>query len=341
MTDDLLGQLRAHLLDALELELATIPPYLCALYSISRGTNLEASTVIRSVVMEEMLHMALAANVLNAVGHTDPIQAHGFASPYPKCLPHSSRAFTVSLLPFSDEALRTFLEIERPAPRGAKGQMHHYDTIGQFYEAIEDLLRRACDELGARAVFSGDRARQVTAERWYYGGGGAPVVVTDLESALRALCEITEQGEGTDHTIEDSDHLLFDDVDGIAHYFRFDELRKGRRYRPLDTPASGPTGAEIPIDWRAVAPMRANPCTDDYVAYPAIHRQMVRFDAIYTRLLLTLARAFGGEPAALGDAVPIMYELRYQAEALMRIPSPLEPGRTLGPAFGWHAAPVA
>jgi hypothetical protein len=30
--------------------------------------------------------------------------------------------------------------------------MPHYDTIGQFYEAIEDLLRRACHELGARAV---------------------------------------------------------------------------------------------------------------------------------------------------------------------------------------------
>jgi hypothetical protein len=67
---------------------------------------------------------------------------------------------------------------------------------------------------------------------------------------------------------------------------------------------------------------------------------MVRFNATYTRLLRALGRGLGGEPEALRDATAIMYELRYQAEALMRIPSPLEAGRTVGPPFEWDGAPA-
>ena len=62
-----LHDLHEHLQAAVELELLVIPPYLCALYSLRPMTNAEASLVIRSVVVEEMLHMVLAANVLNAL----------------------------------------------------------------------------------------------------------------------------------------------------------------------------------------------------------------------------------------------------------------------------------
>lgn len=41
-------RLRDLLEAAVKLELATIPPYLCALYSTHPGTNLEATMVIRS-----------------------------------------------------------------------------------------------------------------------------------------------------------------------------------------------------------------------------------------------------------------------------------------------------
>ena len=68
-----LESLRHHLQEALEIEHATIPPYLCALYSIPEGSNREAASVIRSVVMEEMLHLTLVANVMNAVGGTPAI----------------------------------------------------------------------------------------------------------------------------------------------------------------------------------------------------------------------------------------------------------------------------
>ena len=63
-----IGAVRASLQVAIELEHATIPPYLYALYSIAPGTNQAAASIIRSVVLEEMLHLTLAANILNAVG---------------------------------------------------------------------------------------------------------------------------------------------------------------------------------------------------------------------------------------------------------------------------------
>lgn len=61
-------QLREHLQTAIELEHSTIPPYLCALYSIHAGTNQAAVEVVHSVFIEEMLHLSLAANLLNAIG---------------------------------------------------------------------------------------------------------------------------------------------------------------------------------------------------------------------------------------------------------------------------------
>ncbi|HEX8867887.1 MAG TPA: ferritin-like domain-containing protein, partial [Lentzea sp.] len=56
-----LEDLRRHLQWAIELEHATIPPYLCALYSLDPGRNAEAAQVVGGVFAEEMLHLALAA----------------------------------------------------------------------------------------------------------------------------------------------------------------------------------------------------------------------------------------------------------------------------------------
>jgi len=65
---DTLDSLREHLQWAIELEHATLPPYLTALYSLDPERNPAAVEVLSSVFVEEMLHLALAANLLNAVG---------------------------------------------------------------------------------------------------------------------------------------------------------------------------------------------------------------------------------------------------------------------------------
>jgi Ferritin-like len=60
-------ELHEHLSVAMQLEHATIPPYLLALYTIHPDTNLEATRILRTVVVEEMLHLTLAANICAAI----------------------------------------------------------------------------------------------------------------------------------------------------------------------------------------------------------------------------------------------------------------------------------
>ena len=115
-----LESLRTHLQWAIELEHATLAPYLTALYSIKDGTNVESAEVIKSVFLEEMLHMALAANILNAIGGTPRFDYDGFIPTFPTALPHGDGSFQVHLGKFSEQAVRSFLNIERPAETDAE-----------------------------------------------------------------------------------------------------------------------------------------------------------------------------------------------------------------------------
>jgi hypothetical protein len=197
---------------------------------------------------------------------------------------------------------------------------------------VQEGIERLAGEMGEKELFNGKPERQVPSGRWYYGGGGEVIAVTDLESARRALEEVKEQGEGIDHTIFDGDAQL-GEPEELAHYFRFLEIRDGRRFRPGDTPKDGPSGAELPLDWSVISPMRPNPKVADFRHDPSIHRMMVRFNRTYTALLRQLHRAFNGEPDRLFESVPMMYELKYQAQALMNIPSGFGDGTTVGPSF--------
>jgi Ferritin-like len=204
-----LESLRRHLQWALQVEHGTLPPYLCALYSIKQGSNGEATEVVRSVFMEEMLHLTLAANLLNATGGAPKIDTPAMLPRFPIHLPHSNRAFEVPLRKFSPEAVETFMKIERPAEHDAVPEDGAYETIGQFYEAIEVALTQLSETLGEQAVFGGDPGRQITDEL-YYGGSGRIIPVDGLESALAALGEIVEQGEGFDHAqVWDGDRDMF------------------------------------------------------------------------------------------------------------------------------------
>lgn len=82
-----IDELYAYLHAALQLEHATIPPYLTALYSIRPGTNSGPVHVIRVVLVEEMLHLTLVANILNAVGGTPCLTRSDFVPSYPTYLP--------------------------------------------------------------------------------------------------------------------------------------------------------------------------------------------------------------------------------------------------------------
>ena len=332
-----LESLREHLQWAIELEHFTLPPYLCALYSIDAVRNPEAADVVASVLIEEMLHMTLAANLLNAVDGRPRLDSPRMLPGYPRCLPHGDCSFEVPLLPFGPEALEVFLKIEQPAARCGLPESDRYETIGQFYGAILDGLCTLCADFGEPRVFCGDMARQIATAP--FPGGGRVIAVHDLASALAALAEIVEQGEGTKRVeVWDGDHDdLHPDREQVAHYYRFQELRLGRRYRCGDTPQSGPSGDRLSIDWNGVRPMRRNPRTGDHAPGSAIRRAQEQFNESYCAILRVLDRTFNGSPQTLGTAMSLMYRLRIQTQALMDMPT--EDGTsTAGPTFEYVPA---
>src|SRR5262245_8126817 len=127
---------------AIELEHATIPPYLLACYSLLEGENSPIRTTLLAIAKEEMLHMAIVCNVLNAIGGQPHIDAEHFVPNYPSTLPMSiGSGLIVGLKKFSLETLRdTFMKIEEPEtplqfPTGAAIALE-FKTIGMFYSAL-------------------------------------------------------------------------------------------------------------------------------------------------------------------------------------------------------------
>ena len=233
----------------------TLPPYL-RLYSLDREENPAAGEALLSVFVEEMLHLALAANVLNAVGGRPRLDTPQMVPGYSRSLPHGDPSFAVSLLPFGGRRCGSSPRSSGRRPRGRRPQDDRYDTIGQFYEAIRHGLVELCAEIGEAALFCGDPARQVD-ESFTYGGSGRIIAVDGLERALAALDEIIEQGEGAaDVGVWVRPRHVPSERDEVAHYYRIEELVLGRRYRRGDSSSSGPTGERIAVDWDGARPMR-------------------------------------------------------------------------------------
>jgi hypothetical protein len=342
-------KLYEYLHHAMMLEHATIPPYLLALYSIHPNTNLDAVQCLRVVVVEEMLHLTLAANVMNAVGGKPNLSAQGFVPLYPAYLPDGEQDFQVNLEPFSPEAISTFLHIERPgkapteehrltarrmiaAPErsvlaGVPGDpsMHYY-SIGEFYAEIERGLKYLHGEMKDK-LFSGARERQVGPE-YFYSGGGKLNVVTDLPSALVALEQIVEQGEG----LGDKTKRIYDHEGELAHYYRFDELNKGRRYQKGDK-AEAPMGPQFQVKWDAVYPFKKNARLTDYPEGSDLRTAAVAFNKSYADFLALLTTAYNGKPELLLKAVPEMFVLRGRILQLIHNPMPGTEGVNAAPTF--------
>lgn len=324
-------ELRAHFQTAVEIEHSTLPTYMCALYSMDAEKNQFAYQVIQSVLMEEMLHMIQAANILTAIGGRPELNNPKFIPEYPTPLPHSDESFIVPLQKFSKEALDVFLRIELPKGKCAPPQGQNYHTIGQFYMALRDNLIY-WNEKDKDALFTGKPEWQITSDH-YYGGGGKLLAIHNLHDALEAIYEIVGQGEGIDGGIVDTDHRLFGEEFEYAHYFRFNEVRQERRYRAEDTPRTGPTGPKVEVDWNAVANMKKNPKLKDYPVGSPLWKMTMECNRVYMRILDTIQVACTGAPDKIQQAIPLMYELKYQVKALMNVPLNDEHGQYAGPSF--------
>ena len=342
-----LAQLREHLEIALAVEQATLPPYLSALYSIRPGTNTMAVQAIRSVVMEEMLHMVLVGNIQVALGGVPRLTQPRFVLRYPSRLPHAARDLRLGLAKFSGDAVQTFMAIERPAAADAPPQSDGYHTLGQFYHALmaaftSEPVRGEIERYWQSHPAAATLARQIGPEQ-YYGSEGVAIRVTNFDSALGALQEIVHQGEGFTDRMFTGDGSRSQDGQPwqAAHFYRFEELWLGRAYQPED-PHGQPGGPLIPLDWSAVHPLRPNSRIADYrrVNSPALPR-LLAFNQAYANVLSGVEAAFTGDQAAFQSAVAAMLQLRVQAVALMHIPSGFGDGTVAAPSFEPMAPPQA
>lgn len=331
-----LGAYKVHAIDmlrdmvqhAIEVEHTTIPAYLSTMYTIEDPTSFAYRT-IQSVVMEEMLHMILAANVLNAIGGHPSIDHPKFVPEYPTYLPWSNKSFKVPLAAFAPGTIDVFIKVETPAELGAPPEPYHWETIGQFYAAIKDGLRYL-DKHTPGGIFTGDPALQVTPEH-YYGGGGEIIAVHNLKDAIEAIDLIVGQGEGVDGGLEDPDKEMFGEQIEYAHYFKFLEIKYGRLYKPKDDPKKPPTGPKVAVDWKAFYPMKENPKMEDYPVGSELYNATLEFNRTYMALLRNIHHATNGHPAQFRQAIPLMYDLKYKAQALIRVP--LGNGTNAGPSF--------
>jgi hypothetical protein len=319
--------LRVALGGAIAVELSTIPPYLTALFSIKPGGNAVPGAIVRSVVIEEMLHLGLACNMLNAVcGRPDlPAALLRYPSPMPMGIGDKpGHEFVVSLARLSKHSIKTFMTIEEPehaigfrdASRRAEATGHH--TIGEFYAAVGELMR----SLG-EGIFTGVKQRQVT------GWIGVHYLhpIHHLEGALKAIELIIDQGEGTTKSPAA-------DPEELAHFYRFEQIQ---RHKTLNPDPAEPRGYEwggpaIPLDDDGVWPMIDNPPLVPLPDGSPVARASDQFDATFTALMNDLQRTFDGEPHILGSALAQMHALRLEAQRLMPMEVPGKEG-TAGPRF--------
>lgn len=321
---------QAALQNAVELEHATIPVYLYALYSLDPSVNGLIANILQSVVVEEMLHMTLASNVLNALNGSPQIDKPDFIPDYPGPLPGGVESeLKVKLAPFSPDQLSAFLTIEAPELPLPIDDALAADaplTIGQFYAKIIAALKALGD-----GAFVKPPRNQVTPDIMR----GA-VVVTNVETAVQALTIIVEQGEGTSTSPEEVGGG--DDAIGgeYAHYYRFMQIQKGYLLVPApgETPPYAYAGGPVPFDPSGVYAVPTNPSSKGYSGAQAFANN--NFNYTYTSLLSTLHDFFNGEATAgnFNRALGLMMSLKSQAKAMTAgIP---DAGVFTGPSFEYQ-----
>lgn len=325
---------------AIELEHATIPPYLYALYSIVPGKNVASSEIIESVVVEEMLHLTLAANVLNALGGSPVLDSPEFIPSYPGPLPGAVEGgLTVGLAPCSvKQVTDVFMVIEQPErqldfPVTVAAEMEEPLTIGRFYRRVEDSIKTLGD-----SAFSPAPRNQIGPDQMDHS-----IVVTDVASASRAIETIIEQGEGT----------LAAPLEvvgtGYAHYYRFSEIAKGGLLVP--NPDAGPgtppdqryfydvSGHPVVLDPEGVFAVPESPKvnhTPNPTYPPGSVGQVANdnFNYTYTSLLKVLHQALNGLPQLIDTAIGMMMSLRQQAQDMV---SGTDTGnQMIGPSFEYQ-----
>src|SRR5690348_14691851 len=146
-----------------------------------------------------MFHVNQAANLLVAIGGQPRLT--GEAAPvYPCYLPHANPKRTpyIGLCAATPQVFEnTFAAIEAPAPPHAPAQGDQYDTIAQLYEFLRDGIAHYHRQTLAPPLFSQRPGARQRTDIYLGKFGGQPIAVCDVESALAAIEQIMQQGEGS------------------------------------------------------------------------------------------------------------------------------------------------
>jgi hypothetical protein len=338
--------------EACEIEHGLLCEYLYAQFSLKRGVD-EGVTpeqlarmqvwerTIIDIVKQEMLHLALATNILTALGVAPHFERPNF--------PILSRWYPpgvqIALVPFGERALRHFMYLERPEGMAlddaegfaALGHMQpvttedtqlaavaeEWHTVGHLYRGIAAGLAELVDRYGEAGVFIGPPAAQATTAIFEWP---ELIAVTDLASATQAIETIVEQGEGARGDWVNS------------HFGRFvgmlEDFLAVRAADPGFEPARPviPTFVRVPADVLR-ATVIEDPLTRDVAEV---------FVAIYEVVLQLQSRYFvhhGETPEQLETLARTVkhlmnWAMREMGPVLTRLPvGRSHPGRTAGPAF--------
>lgn len=239
----------------LRVEHSTIPLYLTTMYSIVNQTSFEAKTM-RSVVMEEMLHMTNAANVLNAIGGHPDIDSPDFIPKYPLVLPVLN--MSADVVWFTFESMQHYQILESTPPGG------YSQSISAAYLHVVELLNELVNQHGEPAVFSGDHSLQVEATTSY---GQVANKVFNLANATGALLGTADQGGGcpvSGKSWPETSSIAAGHLGGnFSHSARYQEILDGRSYRASDT-VGNETGEFHNVSWHNVRRFAPNPSTMDF-----------------------------------------------------------------------------
>jgi rubrerythrin len=308
------ADLRQHLKIALEVELSTVPPYLYAMYSIEDRTS-EAALLIRSILAEEMLHAALVANLLLAVGGRPRFETTEHMPIYPGMLPNHKPPLRLHLVPASPDVIaNVFMRIEQPAVHGAPAEPDEYETLGQFYHALELAIEALAD---SHDLFSDAQPERQMADPSFYSpvafdaeDSGGLVLIDNVDAALEAIETIVHQGEGLS-TARWADPAHQE----LTHYHKLRQIADGTS--PLGT----------------VLPLRHDPRAADYP--PDIRAVADLFNLCYRYTFVVLSDIYGPN-SDKGPAVTQLYGLMSTVMsdlAYFLVRQPLGDGTVAGPTF--------
>jgi len=206
-----LSDLQDALQTAMQLEFATIPPYLCAEWSINSDPG-GVSDMIDNIVVQEMFHFALAGNMLTAIGRTPSIANAAFVPAYPThVLPGGiPQQLAVDLQPLSLDQLQVFMQIENPEfPPVALLAGPPPTTIGAFYDTISTGFTVVNPTIIPNAPFV---------------NMGEAVQIKTIADAQAAVTRIKTEGEGTQGSPDEPPG----DSSQSAHYYTFKEIYTGK-----------------------------------------------------------------------------------------------------------------